>query len=83
MESSSNACFACATAFCVTALENCQSLSKAERATVYAEAKKANPGAVGEEFVLAYRNALLKAGIEKGGTNHSGNLGQVDLSLFS
>ena len=63
--------------------ENCQSLSEAERAAVYTEAKKANPGAVGDEFALAYRNALLKAGIEKRGSNHGGNLGQVDLSLFS
>jgi hypothetical protein len=54
--------------------ENCQSLSKAERATVYAEAKKANPGVVGEEFDLAYRNALLKAGIEKGDSNQSWQL---------
>ncbi len=43
----------------------CQSLTKAEKATAYMEAKDANPGVQGEVFVIAYRNALLKAGIEK------------------
>jgi hypothetical protein len=63
--------------------DNCQSLTKDEKATAYKEAKDANPGVVGEDFVVAYRNALLKAGIEKWGTNHGGSLGQVDLSILS
>jgi hypothetical protein len=64
-------------------LENSRSLSKEEKATVYAEAKEENPGAAGEEFALAYRIALLKAGVKNGGINLGGNLGEVDLSLFS
>jgi hypothetical protein len=34
--------------------DNCQSLTKAEKATAYKEAKDANPGVVGEDFVVAY-----------------------------
>ncbi len=50
---------------------------------MFAETKSANPGVVTEEFALAYRIALLKADVEKGGINLGGNLGEVDLSLFS
>ncbi len=63
--------------------KNSQFLSKEERATVFAETKEANPGADTKEFNLAYKIALRKAGIKKGGTKDSGNLGEVDLSLFS
>ncbi len=45
--------------------ENCQSLTKDEKATAYQEAKEANPGVEGDDFAIAYRNALLKAGIKK------------------
>ena len=63
--------------------ENSQSLSKEEKATVYAETKEANPGAAGEEFALAYQTAVLKAGVQKGRINLGGNLGEVWISLFS
>jgi hypothetical protein len=45
--------------------ENSQSLSKEERAIVYAETREGNPGADMKDFALAYKNALLKAGIKK------------------
>jgi hypothetical protein len=63
--------------------ENSQSLSKEERATVFAATKEANPGADTKEFNLAYKIALWKTGIKKEGTKDCSNLGEVDHSLFS
>ncbi len=54
-------------------------LTVEERQLVYPEARNANPDVSGQEFALAYRIALLEAGVKKGGAN----LGEVDLSLFS
>ncbi len=59
--------------------ENTQSLSVEEKRIAYKEARIANPDASSKDLALAYRFALLKAGVKKGGTN----LGEVDLSLFS
>ncbi len=59
--------------------ENAQSLSVEEKQIAYEEARIANPDASAKDMALAYRIALLKVGVKKGGTN----LGEVDLSLFS
>jgi hypothetical protein len=63
--------------------ESAQSLSAEERAIAYDEARTANPGVSAKDLALAYRIALLKAGVKKAGINLGGNLGEVALSLFS
>jgi hypothetical protein len=45
----------------------------------YMEPRNANPGASSMNMTFAYRVALLKAKVKKGGTN----LGEVGLSLLS
>jgi hypothetical protein len=59
------------------------SLTKEERAPVFAATKLANPDANREAFDLAYRIALWKADSQKRGINPGSNLDAVDVSLSS
>jgi hypothetical protein len=59
------------------------SLTKEERAPVFAATKLANPDADRKAFNLAYGIALWKADSQKRGINPSSNLDAVDISLSS
>jgi hypothetical protein len=59
------------------------SLTKKERAPVFAATKLANPDADRKAFNLAYNIALWKADSQKRGINPGSNLDAVDISLSS